>query len=200
MTVQMGTQQSRGQDQGFGRAVGPLSSRLLGAGLWDFANFLGDTEVRGGRDSTGSPGMGRWWLSSRLGSLMVAWQWRVGGAGVPSGGSCQLSVTRNSRSSWGSVSTSLPRTCSPSRSSPSRSSDRERASGSEGVTLWAVQATSWSHPATRAAGETVSWFGKAVGRGLEEGGLNPEGQHCALRRGHRGGPRGVWKPLKTQWP
>lgn len=52
--------------------------------------------------------MGRRRLSSKPGSLMVAWQWREGGAGVPKVGSSQRCVTWNSGSSpsWGSSITS----------------------------------------------------------------------------------------------
>lgn len=74
----------------------------------------------------------------------------------------------------------------------------ERVSGPAGVTLWAVQDTSWSGPATRASGATVSWSGKAV-EGVEEGGgQSSEGQGWALRRG-RGD---CWCPGtgKTQCP
>lgn len=152
------------QNQDSRRAAEPQSSRLVGAGWHDFAHFLGDTKSQGSQDPADSPGMGCRWLSSKPGSFMVAWQWRVAGAGVPRGGNNQRSVTRNSRSSssWGSSSSSRPRTCTPSSSWSPRSRDKEKASGLAGVMLWAVQANSWSCPATRATGETVSWFGKAV--------------------------------------
>ena len=107
--------------------------------------------------------------------------------GVSREGSSQRPVTWNSRSSpcCGSSSTSRLR-ASPSSRSP-RSRDKERASGLAGVTLWAVQATSRSCLATRATGDTVSWSGNAVDKGLEAGGLSPQGQQWALRRGLAGG-------------
>lgn len=175
-----------GQNQDSRGAAKHPSSRLIGAEWHDFSHFQGDTEVQGSQDPADSPGMGWWWLCSKPGSLMVAWQWRVGGAGACSGGSRQRSVTRNSESSpsSGSSSSSRPRGCTPSSSWSPRSRDKERALGF--VMLWAVQANSWCRPVTRATGKTVSWFGKAVQGGLEEGGLNGENQGWALRRGFGG--------------
>ena len=135
----------------------PGLTRDSGAGWCDLVHFP---------TGAGSPGMVRWRVSSRPGSLMVTWQWRVRRLEVSEVGSSQRWVTWNSESSpsWGS-SVMFGRASTPSSSRSPRSRDMERVSGPAGVTLWAVQATSWSLPGTTASGDTVSWSGKAVGEG-----------------------------------